>query len=199
MRTAAAIVVFVGLVANPLMAQEPRGWYGDRVQGIPPGQLPPPGQCRVWYDNRPAGRQPRATNCVEAERAAARDSHARVIYGDNRDGRRAVPRGYPSRSPYPAQYPNGRAGYGYGTVPFDNGYKDGYDKGREDARDNDSYDPVRHGRYRSGDHGYDRRYGTKEQYKLVYRQGFDDGYYIGYRDARGPNRQTAGNSRPWLF
>ena len=138
MRTAAAIVVFVGLVASPLLAQEPRGWYGDRVQGIPPGQLPAPGQCRVWYDNRPAGRQPRATSCVEAERAAARDSRARVIYGDNRDGRRAVPRGYPSRSPYPAQYPNGRAGYGYGTVPFDNGYKDGYDKGREDARDNDS-------------------------------------------------------------
>lgn len=32
--------------------------------GIPPGQLPPPGLCRVWYPGRPPGHQPRAGNCA---------------------------------------------------------------------------------------------------------------------------------------
>ncbi len=36
--------------------------------GIPPGHLPPPGQCRVWFPGRPPGRQPRPGNCVEVER-----------------------------------------------------------------------------------------------------------------------------------
>ena len=31
---------------------------------------------------------------------------------------------------------------------------DGYEKGREDARDRDSYDPLRHKWYREGDHDY---------------------------------------------
>jgi hypothetical protein len=28
------------------------------VYGIPKGHLPPPGHCRIWYPNRPAGQQP---------------------------------------------------------------------------------------------------------------------------------------------
>ena len=35
--------------------------------GIPPGHLPPPGQCRVWFPGRPPGRQPRPGNCIELE------------------------------------------------------------------------------------------------------------------------------------
>jgi len=35
--------------------------------GIPPGHLPPPGQCRVWFPGRPPGRQPRPGNCIEVE------------------------------------------------------------------------------------------------------------------------------------
>ncbi len=31
--------------------------------GIPPGQLPPIGQCRIWIPGRPAGRQARARSC----------------------------------------------------------------------------------------------------------------------------------------
>jgi hypothetical protein len=53
-------------------------------QGIPPGHLPPPGSCRVWYDGRPPGQQPPPVSCREAERTAARQRHARVIYGDAR-------------------------------------------------------------------------------------------------------------------
>ncbi|MCH7691414.1 MAG: hypothetical protein IIA17_10275 [candidate division Zixibacteria bacterium] len=36
--------------------------------GIPPGHLPAPGQCRIWFPGRPPGRQPRPGNCVEVER-----------------------------------------------------------------------------------------------------------------------------------
>ena len=42
------------------------------------------------------------------------------------------------------------------TVPYQNGYRDGLEKGREDAGDRDSFDPVRHSRYRSADHGYEQ-------------------------------------------
>lgn len=49
-------------------------------------------------------------------------------------------------------------------VAWQNGHRDGYEKGVEDARDRDSYDPVRHSRYRNADRGYDRRYGSKDQY-----------------------------------
>jgi hypothetical protein len=45
------------------------------------------------------------------------------------------------------RYPTERGRYGVGDIPFDNGFRDGYDKGREDARDNDSYDPVRYSSY----------------------------------------------------
>jgi hypothetical protein len=86
-------------------------------------------------------------------------------------------------------------------VPFDNGYTDGYDKGREDAGDNDPYDPVRHSRYRSADRGYDRRYGTKEEYKDIYREGFRAGYDGGYRNrgAYSPDRPGSRSRSPWPF
>lgn len=124
MRTAAVVVVLIGLIAAPAAAQG----RGKRAKNVPPGHLPPPGACRVWYDDRPAGHQPRPTSCREAERIAARDPYARVIYGGDRDGRyrdgeygdraggggdrpRAVPRRdpygypYPDRSPGPDRYP----------------------------------------------------------------------------------------------
>jgi hypothetical protein len=204
MRTAATVLAGAVLFASPLAAQDRRD-----SQGIPPGHLPPPRECRVWYDGRPPGQQPPPTNCREAERIASHDRYARVIYGGARDRRddrwgdrgddqdrgRAVPRGqypYPEAYPYPAPYaypdrspvPGIRGRYGYGSVAFDNGYKDGFDKGRADGRDRDAYDPVRHSRYRSADRGYDRRYGSKDQYKDGYRDGFRAGYDQGYRDAR---------------
>ena len=213
-RTTTAALAFSILIAAPLAAQ-PR--YDDRAQGIPPGHLPPPGMCRVWYDGQPPGHQPPPTSCREAERAAARDRNARVIYGGNRgrDGDRDRDRGdrdrdqdrdrdsrYPERYPYPdrsgypdryPQYPNSGGSYG-SDVPYSNGYKDGYDQGRSDARANHSADPVRQGRYRSADRGYNSRYGTKEQYKVVYRDGYRAGYDEGYRDSNvyGSNRPGGG-------
>src|SRR5262245_32619823 len=36
---------------------------GRTIVKVPPGHYPPPGQCRVWYQGRPPGKQPRATRC----------------------------------------------------------------------------------------------------------------------------------------
>ena len=201
MRTAAATLIVFALAAGSLDAQG-RGRRANS-QGIPPGHLPAAGQCRVWYDGVPPGRQPRATSCQEAERVAARDLNARVIYGDDRnndpygngrvydDGRyenrtrgsngvTGAVRDRILRNRYPNQAPRAGAGSVYNSAAYDNGFRDGLEKGREDAQDNDSFDPVRHSRYRSADRGYDERYGTKEQYKLTYRDGFEAGYQQGY-------------------
>ena len=64
----------------PLSAQS-RG----RNQGVPPGQMPPAGMCRVWIDGVPPGRQPRATDCASAR--ASVPANGRVIYGSNGDNR----------------------------------------------------------------------------------------------------------------
>ena len=79
MRTAAATVILIGLTASAGVHAQGRG---RQAQGIPPGHVPPAGQCRVWYDNVPPGRQPAPTNCDRAEQIASRDRAARVIYGD---------------------------------------------------------------------------------------------------------------------
>jgi hypothetical protein len=144
----------------------------------------------VWYDHLPPGRQPPPTSCRDAERIAARDRRARVIYGppvasrrpyDDRGAYGYPPPGYGTGDPRWG----GGYGYGYSAPAFDRGYEDGVEKGREDARDRDSYDPVRHRWYRSADRGYDRRYGSRDAYKQVYREGFQAGYDVGYRGAYG--------------
>jgi hypothetical protein len=96
-----------------------------------------------------------------------------------RDSRGPIyPNTYPS---YPQQSPGYR---GYGSEAFQNGANDGFEKGAEDARKNRSYDPRRHEWYRSGDRHYNGRFGSREQYKDIYRQGFTSGYDRGYRDGR---------------
>jgi hypothetical protein len=216
------LVVFalVGLTAAPVAAQ---GRGRNNTQGIPPGHMPPPGECRVWHDGVPPGRQPAPTNCNEAERIASRSSNTRVIYGDDRGGwDRYDPR---DRDRYDPQGSNGTWGrddsrprngrpaegraiprdqspgtYGYpdsryparrgasGTLAFRNGYQDGITKAQEDTRDNDAFDPARHGWYKSANRGYESRYGTREQYAAEYRDGFLEGYRQNYRgrtDSRG--------------
>jgi len=64
--------------AAPLFAQG----NGRNVDGIPPGQRPPAGMCRVWIDGVPPGRQSPPTNCATAQARAAANG-GRVIYGSN--------------------------------------------------------------------------------------------------------------------
>jgi hypothetical protein len=37
--------------------------HGYTHLDIPPGHLPPPGECRVWYPGKPPGHQPPPTKC----------------------------------------------------------------------------------------------------------------------------------------
>ena len=101
--------------------------------------------------------------------------------------------GRDDRYRYPQQYPNGPYGGGR-SYPRDGGYyrspaaqygfDEGYQKGREDSRDRDAYDPVRQKWYREGDRHYDRNYGSRDQWKNEYREAFKQGYDRGYREGR---------------
>ena len=77
-----------------------------------------------------------------------------------------------------------RGGYGYYSPAFDNGAREGFEKGVDDARDHDRYDPRAQKWYREGDRHYKDDYGPREQYKDDYRRGFLSGYEQGYRTYR---------------
>jgi len=71
------------------------------------------------------------------------------------------------------------------TFALSNGYRDGYDKGLDDARDHRAFDPRRHRLYRDGDHGYNRDlYMVRGRYQDIFRRGFLTGYEAGYRDGQ---------------
>ena len=100
--------------------------------------------------------------------------------------------GYPQARYPQGDYPQGpyrQGGYGsagnYASSPAaQNGYRDGYEQGRNDARGGSRFDPVGARRYRSGDQDYDRRYGSRDDYKREYRAAFQTGYEQGYRGWR---------------
>ena len=64
------------------------------------------------------------------------------------------------------------------------GFRDGLEAGRDDARHRERFDPVRARRYRSADHDYDRRYGSRDEYARDYRAAFERGYREGYERGR---------------
>ena len=92
---------------------------------------------------------------------------------------------YPSYQTYPATpYPTSPSIGVYG-VARDNGYREGFDAGRRDARDGERFDPVRAmKRYYRDDSGYDNRYGSRDDYKRDYGAAFEQGYREGYANAR---------------
>lgn len=51
--------------------------------GIPPGHLPPPGQCRVWIPGRPPGHQAAARSCEGI--AATAPAGAWIVYRPGKD------------------------------------------------------------------------------------------------------------------
>jgi hypothetical protein len=51
--------------------------------GIPPGHLPPLGQCRVWLPGEPPGHQPRPRNCARIESTAPAGSW--IVYRPSED------------------------------------------------------------------------------------------------------------------
>ena len=52
--------------------------------GVPPGQLPPEGMCRIWIPGRPPGRQARARACDGIVAAAPAGSMILYRPGENR-------------------------------------------------------------------------------------------------------------------
>jgi hypothetical protein len=88
--------------AAPAVAQA----RGRGNGGIPPGQRPPAGMCRVWIDGVPPGRQPRATDCSTA--VATVPSNGRVIWGDRTSSQRVYdPRVYDPRTSNSHVYTSG--------------------------------------------------------------------------------------------
>jgi hypothetical protein len=51
------------MLAGCVVYDEPRPVYHEQPVKIPPGHLPPPGQCRIWYPGTPPGHQPPPGPC----------------------------------------------------------------------------------------------------------------------------------------
>jgi hypothetical protein len=67
----------------------------------------------------------------------------------------------------------------------DNGYRQGFDEGRNDARHHRSFSPDRHGAYRDARRGY-RGDWERQAYGRGFARGFEAGYRDGFdRNARG--------------
>ncbi len=81
-RTLTAVLTLVAAAsATPLMAQG----SGRNVDGVPPGQRPPAGMCRIWINGVPPGRQAAPTDCATAR--ANVPANGRVLVGrDRTDG-----------------------------------------------------------------------------------------------------------------
>ena len=85
--------------------------------------------------------------------------------------------------------------YDPGRVAYEEGFRDGIDKGERDGKRGDRYSVRRHGDYRDADDGYRREYGPKYQYQRVYRQGFEEGYRRAYGDYAYRNDRYGGYGR----
>ncbi|MBS1793797.1 MAG: hypothetical protein JSS81_08080 [Acidobacteria bacterium] len=88
---------------------------------------------------------------------------------------------------------NNNYGYGYMyRIAQQNGYRDGYNKGIEEYREGDRYNPEDTRPYRNGTNGYDRSMGSKDQYKQIYRQAFLQGFRQGYGQYNNRNNRRWG-------
>ena len=88
---AAALAVLGAMACTPISTTPPdepapavrRGPSTAARLGIPPGHLPPPGQCRVWMPGKPPGHQPRPRSCNGVERSAPAGSW--IVHRPSRD------------------------------------------------------------------------------------------------------------------
>ena len=136
-----------------------------------------------WYRDGDRGYNQRYGS-REAYRSAYRDGFERG-YRRGYENVRVVYAGQDRRNPRAI---GPRGGRGYQDPASARGYADGFEKGLEDGRDRDRYDPVRHSDYRKADQGYSGSYGSKDAYRNNYRGGFRQGYEDGYRDGTRSRR-----------
>ena len=55
------------------------GTLREYAHEVPPGHLPPPGECRIWYPELPPGQQPPPGNCYDLQHRVPRDAY--LVYG----------------------------------------------------------------------------------------------------------------------
>jgi hypothetical protein len=69
-----------------------------------------------------------------------------------------------------------------GRRAYDNGYREGLERGRDDARRRRAFSFERYDEYRNADRGYRRGDGIgRDQYRQMYRDGFRAGYTQSYQ------------------
>jgi hypothetical protein len=82
---------------------------------------------------------------------------------------------------YAGRYPDRGYAVDLERRAYSNGYQEGLEHGRSDARRGRSFDYRRHDEFRDADEGYNRRYGYREDYRVSFRRGFVAGYNEAYR------------------
>jgi len=108
----------------------------------------------------------------------------RVGYGYSNRGRGTYPNAGPPPWSNGRGLGRGRGGQYQNDPAVRYGYEDGYEAGVNDARARRRFDPVLEIRYRNGDRGYEREYGSRDDYRVRYRDAFRQGYEQGYRGVR---------------
>lgn len=84
--------------------------------------------------------------------------------------------------PYRGQYVNPS----FERHAVDEGYRRGFDDGRNDARKHRSFSPERHGEYRDAQRSYYRGNWERQAYGRSFARGYESGYREGFgRFARG--------------
>jgi hypothetical protein len=79
-------VLMLLLASAPALAKKGKhphtsGGVKSAHLGIPPGHLPPPGHCRIWYPGRPPGWQPPPGPCSDVRRRLP--AGAWLVYRDS--------------------------------------------------------------------------------------------------------------------
>lgn len=68
----------------------------------------------------------------------------------------------------------------YQEVAADVGYRDGVNAGLKDFREHHSFRPQEHDAWKEADHGYDKAFGPKDEFKRAYRVAYERGYRDGF-------------------
>src|SRR4051812_6085801 len=100
---------------------------------------------------------------------------------------------YRSRSVYSQQYER-RA--------YDNGFREGLSRGRDDAERGRQFSYARQDEYRDADRGYRRQDGNKDDYRRAFRQGYEAGYTESFNQIARTFPRTApfpGRVRPGIY
>jgi len=156
---AAAFVLSTGFASSSLVQAQNRDWGRGRWENRQDDRRD---DWRLRQQERERQEQERLRREREAYRNRNNGTYRDDGYYRN-NGRYGRNDGYYGND---GQYGN----YGYNNGEVQRGFRDGLDRGQEDARDRDSFNPNNSQHYRNG--------------SAAYREGFQRGYAQGYRQNR---------------